>query len=257
MWTVSSLHDGCCVLVLGSIHCGFVCLKSIIVNHEGLDLCVVSVFRCRAIAVEQQACFDNKCSKRCHCARHVGRSTSVVRQRSTALVCYSLCQRPFLEGLSIFCRAGLTKGEEELLRDLRKAMETTLATETDMNVTADRLPSCQLDVDTCPTSWFRRGVRCVAEDQNEGVSLARRCSCVFRARSSRCWVRFAQARVPMSCCSSLSPNRRGWHWHATAVCHCFASRLREVSATQTFLDVRGVFDLYCVCMFGILSREFW
>ena len=36
----------------------------------------------------------------------------------------------------------LTKGEEELLRDLRKAMETTLATETDMNVTTDRLLSC-------------------------------------------------------------------------------------------------------------------
>ena len=68
--SVDSFVVACCVVVLGSIHCGFVCLKSIAVNDEGLDLCVrcrfVSVFRCRAIALEQQACFDHKCSKRCH-----------------------------------------------------------------------------------------------------------------------------------------------------------------------------------------------
>ena len=43
-----------------------------------------------------------------------------------------------------------------------------------MNVTADRLPSCQLDVDTCPIGWVRRGVRCMAEGRNEGVSFSRR-----------------------------------------------------------------------------------
>ena len=64
--------------------------------------------------------------------------------------------------------------------------------------------------------------------------------CLSRLLSSRRWVRFAQARVPMSCRYSLSLNHRDWHWHATAVCHCLASRLREVIATQTLLDVGGV-----------------
>ena len=134
-----------------------------------------------------------------------------------------------------------TKFEEELLRDLRKAMETTPTTGTDMNVTADRLPSCQPDVDTCPIGWVRRGVRCVAEDQSEGVL------CLSRSVSSKYWVRFVQARVPMSCRSSLCLNRRAWHPHATAVCHCLASRLREVIATQTLLDVQGVFEWVCLC----------
>ena len=88
------------------------------------------------------------------------------------------------------------------------------------------------------------------------VIFSQRCSCVFRALSLsfRRWVRFVQAHVPTSCRSSLCPNRRAWHPHATAVCHCLASRLREVIATQTLLDVRGVFDLYCVCVFLILPR---
>ena len=76
-----------------------------------------------------------------------------------------------------------TKFDEELLRDLRKAMETTPTTGTDMNVTADRLPSCQPDVDICPIGWVRRGVRCLAEDQNEGVSFSRRGALVSFALS--------------------------------------------------------------------------
>ena len=51
----------------------FVCLKNITVSHEGLDLCVqcrfVSVFRCRASALEQQSCLNHKCSKGCHFTR--------------------------------------------------------------------------------------------------------------------------------------------------------------------------------------------
>ena len=73
--------------------------------------------------------------------------------------------------------------EEELLRDLRKAIQTTPTTETDMNVTADRLPSCQLDVGTCPIGWVRRGVQCLAEDQNEAVSFSRRGALVSFALS--------------------------------------------------------------------------
>ena len=76
-----------------------------------------------------------------------------------------------------------TKFEEELLRDLRKAMETAPTTGTDMNVTADRLPSCQPDVDTCPIGWVRRGVRCLAEGRNEGVSFSRRGALVSFALS--------------------------------------------------------------------------
>ena len=87
----------------------FVCLKSITVSHEGLGVGVFNVvfffldFQCRAIAFEQEAFFDHKCSKRCHCTRCVGRCASVIRQRSTALVPFSFGHCPFLESLSILC----------------------------------------------------------------------------------------------------------------------------------------------------------
>ena len=82
-----------------------------------------------------------------------------------------------------FLPSRVTKFEEELLRYLRKAMVTTPTTETDMNVTADRLPSCQPDVGTCPIGWVRRGVRCMAEGRNEGVSFSRRGALVSFALS--------------------------------------------------------------------------
>ena len=139
-----------------------------------------------------------------------------------------------------------TKFEEELLRDLRKCHGDRNRHERHRRSVAfvplmlTFVPSVVLD--EVYGAWQKTRTKVVL--------------CLSRSVSSRCWVCFVQARVPMSCRSSLSLSHTGWHWHATAVCHCLASRLREVIATQTLLDVRGVFEWVCLCfcLFLILPK---
>ena len=146
-----------------------------------------------------------------------------------------------------------TKFEEELLRDLRKCHGDRNRHERHRRSVAFVLlmltfvPSVVLD--EVYGAWQKTRTKVCH-------FLAEVLLCPSRLLSSRRWVRFAQARVPMSCRYSLFLNHRDWHWHATAVCHCLASRLREVIATQTFLDVRGVFEWVCLCfcLFLILPK---
>ena len=72
-----------------------------------------------------------------------------------------------------FSSSRATKCEEDLLREMRKAIGTARTVETDMRITTDRFPTCQPDVDNCPNGWVRRGDRCVSEGMNEGFKFHR------------------------------------------------------------------------------------
>ena len=72
-----------------------------------------------------------------------------------------------------FSSSRATKYEEDLLRELRKAIGTAPTEETDMRITTDRLPTCQPDFDNCPIGWVRRGDRCVLEGMNAGFKFHR------------------------------------------------------------------------------------
>lgn len=165
-------------------------------------------------------------------------------------------------------RPWATKFEEELLRDLRKAMETTPTTETDVNVTADRLPSCQPDVDICPIGWVRRGVRCVAEDRNEGA-----CADELSFFTLSEWQRLALARhcrlsLPCQqveggeCNADVSGCPRFWREVKVGVCQApqfYDGSCHRVLDTRAMsVEAKGVWSTKCGVMWPLSGqRRVW
>lgn len=142
-------------------------------------------------------------------------------------------------------RPWATKYEEDLLRELRKAIGTAPTVETDMRITTDRLPTCQPDVDNCPIGWVRRGDRCVSEGMNAGV-----CSdelLFFTLSASQRLAMARHCRLPLSCqqpevvsCDlDLSGCPRFWREVKVGVCH--APQFYDGSCPRV-LDVRNMSD---------------
>ena len=68
---------------------------------------------------------------------------------------------------TIFVSSRATTCEETLLRDLRKTMSSTEKMESDVNITTDRFPTCQPNVDVCLMGLCQAIELCVSDGMSQ------------------------------------------------------------------------------------------